>query len=224
MMTLSGYNSTNVTAQATFTPGFAYGERHELFVHAKGRDNQWSPFQKIILNPNIDDILDKIQTNYSQVSTLSFMATASKIIEGEVLTSEEVSYQQAGPYRMRWDNQTSGESTIVNGNEIAFIDSNGRITPMFLVIDDDPSAAGSQETFLYWDVEKFRTQHDMLPAIVSTNSAHTYLFSATPKSGVFKPYTSIECDMDFRYGVVTEIAILRVRTSYSRLSILPCKS
>lgn len=197
------FNSTNEQARAVFTPGFPAGERHEIFIHAQGKDNQWCPFVKVIINPSVSDILEKVRSNYSKISDISYVMTRTKAIEGEVLLTENVTFRQKGPYRMRWDNQSNGKTTIVNGNEIAFIDANGRITPLFLVVNDDPSASASQETFPFWDVDRFLEQHESFSSAATTDEPGRYLFNAAPKSGVAKPYDFIELEVDFRYGLVT---------------------
>ena len=75
-------NSTNRTATATFTPSFSYGERHALFLHAQGRDKQWCRYKKIIINPNVNDILDKIQTNYTAIVDITYDTSVSYFIDG----------------------------------------------------------------------------------------------------------------------------------------------
>jgi hypothetical protein len=47
------FNATCEVAQGQFAPSFPYGERHEIFVHAQGQDNQWCSFVKVIINPNV---------------------------------------------------------------------------------------------------------------------------------------------------------------------------
>ena len=95
------FDSTNETGTSTLTASFPYGERHELFIHAQGIDKLWSPYQKVIINPNINDILDKIQTNYSAFVDLQFSATTTEKHHGVVYLTSSSAVKMKGPYKMR---------------------------------------------------------------------------------------------------------------------------
>jgi len=200
----SVFGSTNVTTVATFTPTFTNGERHVIYLHAEGSDGQWTPFQQVILNPVANDIVNKVKANYAQIQNIAFTVTTSEYLENQVVSNETIIVRQKGPYMMRWDNQTTGAITIINKNAIAVIDSNGQLTPMFIVVGDDPTPDNSKMTQFYWDTDRFAAQHNLAASAVSTNPT-SYRITATPKSGVFVPYDSLSCQVDFTCGAVTEI-------------------
>ena len=126
------FNSTNEIAVGTFTPSFPYGERHEIFIHAQGKDKQWCPFKKVIINPNINDILDKIQANYSAFQDVSYDATDSVVINGVTISSASFHIKQKGGYKMRLENVNTGSTEIGNYNYAAYVDA-GSHTNKYLV-------------------------------------------------------------------------------------------
>ena len=203
MSALDGtFDSTNEVLTATFTPSFLPGERHILWLHAQGSDSNWCDYVRVIINPNVEDILDKVKANYSRMETIGFTAAAKEIIDGETMRTQTIRFRQKGPYKMRWDNQTTGATTIVNGNEIAFIDGTGRITPVTVVKNDTPGFEHNKRTHVYWETDRFFAQHEFGEVVSSTNAPTAYWLAATPKPGVPQPYTSVSLEVDFRNGVV----------------------
>ena len=67
------FNSTNEIAQAIFTPSFPAGERHVFYIHVKDSANHLCPFVAFVLNPTIDDILNRIQANYSLICAFNII-------------------------------------------------------------------------------------------------------------------------------------------------------
>jgi hypothetical protein len=214
MSALDGsFGSTNETVTATFTPNFPAGQRHVLWLHAQGSDGEWSPFVKVIVNPNVEDILAKIQANYSQISSITYTATVDQIFEGEVVRSEVVAVTQKSPYKVRLDNQTTSATTIVNGNAIGIIGLNGQITPFYVAHGSDATPDGNKSNYCYWDIDRFRQQHQMGPITAVTNGVCLYRIMAVPVPESKLPYDSIGIEVDYRYGAVTGIEYLEAQTT-----------
>jgi outer membrane lipoprotein-sorting protein len=209
MSALDGsFNSTNEIVKATFTPSFSTNQHHVFWLHARDSNGVWGQFVKVVVNPNANDLLKKIRANYSQIANITYTMTVQDFVGGQVAQSRTVVFRQKGPYKMRWDDQTTGATTIINGNDIGVFDENGQLTPMVLVVGDDPSAASSQSSNFYWDIDRFKTQHDLGAPSALTNAPAVYEFTATPKVGVVTPYETIKPQVDFRNGTVTLIQYL----------------
>jgi hypothetical protein len=207
------FGSTNETVTATFTPNFPAGQRHVLWLHAQRSDGEWSPFVKVIVNPNVEDILAKIQANYSQISSITYTATVDQIFEGEVVRSEVVAVTQKSPYKVRLDNQTTSATTNVNGNAIGVIGLNGQITPFYVAHGSDATPDGNKSNYCYWDIDRFRQQHQMGPITAVTNGVCLYRIMAVPVPESKLPYDSIGIEVDYRYGAVTGIEYLEAQTT-----------
>jgi hypothetical protein len=111
------FNSTNEVAKATFNPTFPAGERHELFIHALGNDGQWSDWKKAIINPTVDDILDKIQENYSAIQDLEFDLVLTVRHDGESVVTRTATIKMKGPYKVRTE-YSDGIVAIENENRL----------------------------------------------------------------------------------------------------------
>jgi hypothetical protein len=199
------FNSTNEIAVGTFTPSFPYGERHEIFIHAQGKDKQWCPFKKVIINPNINDILDKIQANYSQIQNISYTMVVKDFVGNSVNQTRTVLVRQKGAYKFRYEDLSTGALTIINENQIVVRDQNGQVTPMFLVLNDDPSGSTSKNTHFLWDIDRGKTRYDFGSLAPIPNTPGGYSFIASAKAGVATAYGSFSCTTDFRYGSVSRI-------------------
>jgi hypothetical protein len=194
------FNSTNEMAVGTFTPSFPYGERHEIFIHARGKDKQWSPFKRVIINPNINDILDKIQENYSAFQDLQFNVTMTEKHNGVTVRTTTAAVKMKGPYMLRteYDNGFVG---IVNTNRMWWHNDALNIGgAMTAGINGDFSPEGSRCSDFFWDVPLSKTRTDA-SITISDNSA-TFDCALPPKTGVLWP--SLGFVTDYRIGVVTQ--------------------
>ena len=209
----SGRDWTNVTATGTFMPAFSSGERHEIFIHAQGKDKQWCRYKKILINPNVNDVLDKVATNYSQIQDLTVTLITKHYVEDDVISTETVVFRQKGAYKMRWDYQTTGAITIINNNAIGVLDENGQLTPMYIATGDDASVETNKNTLFYWDVTRFQNQHNIGTITEVANTPGHYRFTASPKQPMILPYASLNAEVDFRNGTVTTIGYSDVNGS-----------
>ncbi|HTS18501.1 MAG TPA: choice-of-anchor tandem repeat GloVer-containing protein [Verrucomicrobiae bacterium] len=202
----SVFGSTNVTAVATFAPTFTNGERHVIYLHAEGSDGQWTPFQQVVLNPNANDIVNKVQANYAQIADITYTLTRSEYFEGQVANTSTVLYRQLGPTKMRWDNLTTGAITIINGTEMDVIDETGQLNQFTLIStssgNDQPLSLGQ----FFWNIGQFTAQHALGTVASSTNGPASYVINASPNAGTGLPYDSMSCEVDLRYGVVTSFS------------------
>lgn len=199
--TNGAFNSTNIIAKATFTPSFPYGERHELFVHAQGQDNQWCPFVKVILNPNVNDILDKIQANYSAFADLQYNVTAIEYNDNVTVRTNSATVKWKGPYKM-WSQNDAGFVAIRNENRTWWyndaLDVGGAMTKG---INGDSTVEGSRVSDFFWDVPLSKTRTD---ASIS-NSVNSASFNClqSPKTGVLWPVLNF--GTDYTHGFVTQM-------------------
>jgi hypothetical protein len=194
------FNSTNEMAVGTFTPSFPYGERHEIFIHARGKDKQWSPFKRVIINPNINDILDKIQENYSAFQDLQFNVTMTEKHNGVTVRTTTAAVKMKGPYMLRteYDNGFVG---IVNTNRMWWHNDALNIGgAMTAGINGDFSPEGSRCSDFFWDVPLSKTRTDA--SITYSHFSATFDCALPPKPGVLWP--SLDFTADYRVGVVTE--------------------
>jgi hypothetical protein len=199
------FNSTNIVAKATFTPTFPVGERHEIFLHAQGQDGQWSAWQKVILNPNVSDVLDKVQANYSAIANMTFTMVVKDFVHDEVVSSHAVVVKQKGPRRFRYEDVATGAITIVNDGQIAVRDEQGQTTPMFLVSDDDPDGSTGKAPHFYWDRGCATNQYEFAFMPGATNQNGLFAMQATKRPGVAAMFDELVATVDYRLGVVTEI-------------------
>ena len=178
-------DSTNVTATGAFTPTFPSGERHELFAHAQGKDEQWCPYKKIIINPNVNDILDKIATNYSAFADLQFTATLTETHNSVFFSTHTAMYRMKGPYKTRTD-YDSGTVVIKNENKTWWYNASLNIGGSLVsAVNGDSSTTANRKSDFFWDVPLSKTQTDA--AISNSVRSADYDIQLTPKSGSIKP-------------------------------------
>ncbi|HTS18127.1 MAG TPA: Amuc_1099 family pilus-like system protein [Verrucomicrobiae bacterium] len=196
----SVFGSTNVTAVETFTPTFAYGTRHVIYLHAEGQDGQWTPFKQVILNPNANDILNKIQANYLAFQDLEFAVTSTEYDDGVAVVTDTATVKMKGPYEqlVQYDNGFTG---VQNENEFWWHNDALNIGgAMTTGINGDFSVQGSRESDFFWDVPLCQAR--TVPAIsISSNSA-TFTCQLAPQAGMLWPSQSF--GTDFTKGFVTE--------------------
>ena len=203
MQALDGaFNSTNETGIAVFTPSFPTGERHVFFIHAQGSDNRWCPFVAAILNPNIDDVLNKIQANYSAIHDLQFTMVFTETKNNVVTRSDIVVVRMKGPYKTRSEystglciiqnENTEGWSMPSMGNGAMQSGFNGNF---------DPSA--NRNADIFWDVPLWRTR--MTSSIAGNPMPGTYNVTMTPAAGtIWQPQSMA---VDFSHGFVSQLSI-----------------
>jgi autotransporter-associated beta strand protein len=223
MSTLDGsFDSTNETATIIFTPSFPPGERRILWLHARGSDGVWGNYVKVLINPNVNDILDKVKVNYSKITDITYTTTLKRYFEGQVAETQTIQCRQKGPFKIRWDNLTTGASTIINQDGIGIIDENGELTPLILVVGEDGQSQAIKMNQFYWDIDSFKTDHTFEEASVVTNSALSYQFTATPITNSVHSYDSLVCTVDIQSGAVTSFDLIfagRVALTVHQVSI-----
>jgi outer membrane lipoprotein-sorting protein len=195
------FDSTNETATAAFTPSFPYGERHVIYLHAQGQDRQWTPFKQVILNPNVSDILDKIQANYSAFQDLQFNVTTTESQNGVTVNSQTSVVKMKGPYKVRSEYDT-GFVGIQNENQMWWyndaLDIGGAMTAG---INGDFSTEGSRVSDFFWDVPLSKTRTDA--SISSSVNSAIFDLPLVPKAGQLWPAQHTQTD--YTKGVVNEL-------------------
>jgi outer membrane lipoprotein-sorting protein len=225
MSALDGaFDSTNEMALATFTPTFAAGTRHFAYIHAQGSNNNWCPFVKVIINPNIHDILGKIQANYSAIQTLQFEVTTVEYQNGVSMSASTASVKMKGPYKIRTDNAT-GFVSIKNDNRIWWYNEALNVGgAMTIGIDDNFSPQGGRCADFFWDIPTSKAR--MTLSLGNAASTSIYNCSLAPQTGVSWPAQIFVSD--FSKGAVLFIegksADNLMRSEYQNLiEVLPGK-
>src|SRR5208283_2139435 len=181
----SVFGSTSVTAVATFTPSFSYGTRHVIYLHAEGSDGEWTPFKQVVLNPNVSDVLNNVQANYSQMGDVSYSVSVSYSINGQSQQAPVTfTVQQKSGYMSRQTESDNGLVTIMNATRTAYIDSNAVYQGGFQVDTVTNLAMGVISTngaAYYWDVPGFINDFPNVSGSSVANSAGgSATFSAAP--------------------------------------------
>ena len=194
-------DSTNVTATGAFTPTFPSGERHELFVHAQGKDEQWCPYKTITINPNVSDILDKVATNYSSFADLQFNATTTEKHNGIIYLTATAVVKMKGPYKIRFD-APNGITTVQNDNTRWWYNNdlsiNGKMQSGF---GADFSASSNRVSDFFWDVTLWKSRTSA--AISNSINSTSLNVGLQPNAG--SPWLSQQATVDFTRGIVTTV-------------------
>ena len=223
--TNGAFNTSNVTAVASFTPTFPAGERHEAFIHAQGNNRQWCPFKTVIINPNVNDILDRIEANYSSITSMQFNVSTVEYHNGLAIRTNAALVIMMGPYKIRTEND-DGFVSIKNDNRIWWYNDTLNVGgAMTIGIDGDFSSQGGRSTDFFWDIPASRTRTDT--SITNSASPPLYDCALTPKSGVSWPEQQFRAN--FTRGSVESVegktADVIMRTEYlNQIEILPGKS
>ncbi len=195
------FNSTNEAAVATFTPAFPYGERHVIYLHAEGQDGHWTPFKQVVLNPNVNDILSKIQANYSAMQDLQFTMTTTETQNGTIVSTNSYSVWMKGPYKTR-SQYPDGSVSIRNENQYGWYNLTEGVGDVFLQgLNGDFSTQGTRSSDFFWDVPLATTRTD--PSISTSVNSATFGLGFAPKPNVswFVEHSTV----DHTKGFVTEI-------------------
>jgi len=217
------FDSTNETGKVTFMPGFPYSERHTLLIHARGgNDRQWCPYRTIIINPNVNDILDKIQTNYSAFADMQFNVTLVEKQNGVTVQTQTAIVKMKGPYKLRMVYDT-GFIGIQNENQSWWHNDSLNIGgAMTAGLDGNFDSQASRYSDFFWDVplSKSRTDASISNGVAST----TFDCSLPAKDGMTWP--SQHFGTDFRQGIVTvldsKVGDMSVKSEYiNPVELLP---
>jgi outer membrane lipoprotein-sorting protein len=194
------FDSTNETAVATFTPSFPYGERHIIFLHAEGSDGQWTPFKQVILNPNVNDILNKIQANYSAFQDLQFNVTITETRDGTVWSTKTGLVRMKGPYELRTD-YDDGTVAIKNFNQTWWYNNSLNIGGALTSgLNGDWSSADNRKSDYFWDVPLCETRN--VATITSSSQSANFGIQLQTNAGL--PWPSQNSQVDYTRGFVTE--------------------
>ena len=206
------FDSTNETAQAFFTPAFAPGTRHIAFIHAQGSNNLWYPFVKVIINPNISDILGKIQANYAGIRDLQFDSSDSMLIDGVVQSRSTYHVKQKGAYKYRIEDLANGNVEIFNHNFDVTMDAGQQIISYRVASGPDdfvatvtagPSAVSDNNEMedFCWDIPTFRQAYTVaIDATFLQGSNGCYYLIAPANDGT----ETIQVSVDYTRGVPTK--------------------
>ena len=196
------FDSINETGKATFSPTFRYGERHILFVHAQGKDLQWSPYKQIIINPNVNDILDKIQANYSAFADIQFNVNMTETRNGVVAYTKTAVIKRKGPYKSRSE-YDSGLVAIQNENRYWSYNSSLGVGDVVMTMgfDGDFSVTNSRSCDFFWDIPLLKSRDNA--GITSSALSTTFDVLLTSKPDGFWPNENFS--YDHRIGVVMKL-------------------
>jgi hypothetical protein len=196
------FNSTNETVVATFTPAFPYGERHVIYLHAEGSDGGWTPFKQVILNPNVNDILTKIQTNYSAFQDLQFNVTGIEYDNGVAVQTNTAVMEMKGPYKT-WTSNDAGFVAIRSDNRIWWYNDALNIGGALSkgINGDFDDVVSNQVSDFFWDVPMAKTRTGT--SISNSVNSASFNCQLTPVGGLLWP--SQNFGVDYTKGLVTEM-------------------
>jgi hypothetical protein len=202
--TNGAFNSTNEVAVASFSPGFPYGQRALFYLHAEDSNGQWTPFKQVVLNPNVSDILNKVQANYNLIADVTYTTTNSYYVNGVLQQSPVVfEIQQKGAYMTRQTALATGYSVVLNYSQTASFDNNGNYLSGYDISTLTNQMAGQVDTNgapYYWDVPGFLGGFpEATNSTVSSPSSGTVTFQTTPaQTNLYAPVTIMS---DMMHGV-----------------------
>lgn len=196
------FNSSNEMAQALLTPAFPTNERHAVYIHAQDNANHWCPFVTAIINPNVDDILNKVQVNYSAISDLQYEVLVVTKNNGAIASTGTAVVRMKGPYKVRTEDN-AGLVSIRNENNYCWYHPTSGCGDAFASgINGDFTPANNKTADFFWDVPLSRTRNN----ITAASSSGTTLYSVllTPKAGVSGPADSTV--VDYTKGFVQRVS------------------
>jgi len=197
------FDSTNETGTATFTPTFPSGHRHELFVHAQGKDKQWCAYKKIIINPTVTDILDKVAANYSRIADVSYNVTVAQYLDGKLQDSGAFHVQQKGGYLLRQTDPTTGLITVMSANRTGYLDGQGQYQGGFemeTIANMMTGVTATNGAPYYWDLPGFYIKFQGVTnssISITTNGVAT--FHAVPSNA--NAVSEVNITVDYGRGI-----------------------
>ncbi len=195
------FNTTSVTAVAMFTPTFPAGERHEAYIHAQGNNRQWCPFKTVIINPNVNDILDQIQTNYSAIQDLQFNLSFTETKNNVVTLKDTVVVKMKGPYKIRKE-YANGLQFIQNENtEWWHMPSVGG-GAMQTGLNGNFAPTANRDCDFFWDVALWRSR--MTCSLTNTAESGIQAIALTPATG--SVWQAQSAQVDIGRGFVTQLS------------------
>ncbi len=194
------FDSTNEMAQAIITPSFPASERHVFYIHAKGSNNRWCPFVTAIINPNVDDILNKVQANYSAIHDLQYKVIFTETKDGIVTHSDIVTIKMLGPYKSR-NEYSTGLCVIQNENSTWWSLPALGTSKMQTGYDDNFDSNANRNADVFWDIPLWRSR--MTSSIVGQPTPGTYDVSLAPAAGSIWPQQTMR--VDFLHGFATQL-------------------
>jgi len=196
-------DSTAEVVTATLTPSFPPNERHVLWLHAQGSDGQWSDFVKVIINPNINDILDKIQANYETFQDLQYDITIQEMDNGVVLSTNTAVEYVKGPYKIRTE-YSDGHVTVQNEERSWW--HNAELTTggdFSCSVEGSHVIQGGRLADFFWNIPLAKRRSN--GSIQQSQNGVIYACALYPKTGVDWVMESFQ--VDIRNGFVTRLSL-----------------
>jgi hypothetical protein len=203
MSALDGsFNSTNEIVKATFTPSFSTNQHHVVWLHARDSNGVWGQFVKVVVNPNVNDILAKIQTNYSAFADLQFDVTLTEKHNGVTVSTETAVMKMKGPYKLRTE-YANGFIGVVNDNRRWWHNDTLNVgSVMTEGINGDFSASSSRNADFFWDVPLSKSRWNT--SITSSTNSIACVGGLSPT--VAEEWPTLDFVADYTKGLVTEIS------------------
>ena len=194
------FDSTNEMAQALFTPTFAPGTRHVAFIHAQGSNSRWYPFVQVVINPTINDILGRIQANYSAIHDLQFNLNFSVTKNGVVNYGDTVVVTMKGPYKIRKE-YANGLCFVQNENTESWYQHSLGGGAMKSGWNGNLDPIANRDCDFFWDVSLWRNRVNS--GITGSGSCGSYAIALNPATG--SVWLAQNAQADFTHGFVTQL-------------------
>ena len=195
------FNATNEMAQTIFTPSFPAGERHVFYIHAQDSNNHWCPFVAVILNPTVDDILNRIQTNYSAIRDLQFSLTFTVKKNNVVTLSDTVVVKMKGPYKVR-EEYANGYMHVQNENTEWWSMPSVGGGAMQTGLNGNFDSVANRDSDFFWDVALWRNRATC--SVTGSGTAGAYAIALNPTTG--SGWQAQNAQVDFPRGFVTQLS------------------
>jgi hypothetical protein len=204
MSALDGsFGTTNETVTATFTPSFPAGQRHVIWLHAQGSDGEWCPFVKVIVNPNVEDILNRIQENYAAIQDLQYHLTVTEKMNGETISAMTAIEYAKGTDRVRTE-LSDGHVSVHNAGQ-HWWHSAGQAEGGLSrdALEGEDVIEGNRLGDFFWDVPLAKQRSVGVFEQSSTNSFYQCVLQ--PKAGI--NWLTQRFQTDFTRGLVTRLEV-----------------
>ncbi|MDD4899648.1 MAG: hypothetical protein PHT31_02535 [Candidatus Omnitrophica bacterium] len=214
------WSSANTYAWVTQTSDLGLNS-----VLCEVRDNKGGTDSKTIslrvLNPSVEEILQKVANNYALVSDLTADMTLTSTLNGEPFgQTDYCKYYFKAPSKERTDSfsdatrLTKVEANIMNGSNMYLIDTINKIVqPVDLLNEAGINSAQFSQMDLYYNQSNFLDNHTVTKNTEKSDLVNFVVtFDAVPKEQN-NLYSKLELYIDYKKGLLKKSCLYKQNTS-----------